>query len=475
MTLFPQCDRALRDSMARGHWPGGMAFDAQHEELLARGWPHLCLLVDGDPRDRKPDKEAWKVLSAIDPPITVHWPRDMARRYVHAVAAAGMRRPAEKGTERFAAALARTDDPGLEQAQAVVRGSVATLSGYSFHWRNALFLLECFVGSEAMAEVVVQQLEALTPEQWAFDNLHNRFFETLFALECFLLRSDRATAGALAARVRATYDRRPPDAAQPLTAWRLAITLEGTPAYVAHEKAYAYNLPLLTIDEAFIPVYLEHEYASWLLDPQLLRVAGPGIVAPRMLTPMRRDGGYKQVERAVVFAPVRHAVIVELMAGMVGSKGAKGLPEAWLAAHLDFARPTLQRLVADGHPQASALGALAGGDAPAAATRAKKAAKGRKLTDAQLDAAVGKLFARIVADVRKVRGDAEAEARVWTEATHALVELRVAAGDAYPTERVGHAFGVDGWGVHEAPILALAASQDEMDRWFSAIDAASDT
>lgn len=92
------------------------------------------------------------------------------------------------------------------------------------------------------------------------------------------------------------------------------------------------------------------------------------------------------------------------------------------------------------------------------------------LDPGQLDAAVAAVFKEVVAAIRKVRGEADAEAALWKRAAAEVTELRAAAGEPAPAERLGHIFGLEGWGKAEAPFETLGRTEEEFDRWADALE-----
>ncbi len=467
IAIFPACDAKVRDALRKKHWPKGMGFLPEHDDLLARGWPHLALLIDGDPRDKRAADTAFKFIDAITSPFAITWPRAASIAFLHAFATGERQRaPMEQ-------ALCNQAPITVPVADTILGNARESLDFYSFHWRSACFLLEAHLGAEVMADRVLSLLEKLGKSGWFFGNMHQSLLEVVFALELFILRSSPKSAAQSCARLRALYAKRPKDPEESvLVAERLAFTLEGTSAFERSREAFPYSVPFLTVDEKFVPKYLDHEYASWLLDPQLLAIAGPSIASPKAIAGMRHGASWKQVERTVVFGIIRHPVVVEIFATLVGSKSAKGKPEEWIAMHLEYARPVLQKLIAARHPQAAALKKLlaAGSNATRVARRKAKASK--TLTSKQLDAGVERVFKKVIAAITKVRGDAKKEATLWKQAATEVTELRAAAGDPMPDERLGHLFGADGWGNAKPPFKTLKATHEEIDRWLEAIQSA---
>jgi hypothetical protein len=313
---------AARDAQAKRHWPEGMAFDAAHEELLRRGWPAMRVFGPDEP---KPAAIATKHLKALDPTRFVVWPREAARLYVRAFAQ-GM--GGFQTTVKVDAADAGEVDAAVLDAVLSRMGSL----GYGFLMRDALLLAEAFLGPRVAAERTIAALEAYVPgpherpAMWAY--------VVIACLELFVLRADDdALHEDVEKRLRAIVARIPSSG----VAWRCRLTLEGTAAWDEVKTAFHYDVEHLRIDEGAIDAYLTHEYADWLFGPQIARMFGMARAPAKLVSAAKRQAAWKQEERCVAFAPVEHPLVGTLMSAMVGSKGAKGLPEAWLAAHPELA------------------------------------------------------------------------------------------------------------------------------------------
>jgi hypothetical protein len=78
---------------------------------------------------------------------------------------------------------------------------------------------------------------------------------------------------------------------------RIRVTLEGTRAYCDLKTNFHYDIQFLTVDEAFFPEYLSHEYADWLYTPQLARMAGPALMPRKVITAARRQAAQRARRR----------------------------------------------------------------------------------------------------------------------------------------------------------------------------------
>ncbi|MBX3157339.1 MAG: hypothetical protein KF773_15295 [Deltaproteobacteria bacterium] len=422
--LLPHLDPTHRARTARAHWPHGMCFTPEQEALIARGWPRLRILVDGDPRDQKPAVLAGKVRRAIDPVLPIYWPREAARHFVCAGA----------GTEPDAVSVAHVD--------AIVDAAIGVVIGYKFLVEDAVLLCEAFLGADAVADRILARLERATATEWACKNPHDKIIVLISLLEPLLLRA--SAPAPLTARLRALGG-----VEGALPAVRLRMLLAGHVPHDAEPRGFVYDVPSLAFDD--LPRYLAHKYADWLLSPQHLWLAGPGIVdEPRHLAPMRRMPPWRVRAACEAFGIVNHPIVVRMMTLLAGCRAAGGLPEAWLAAH--------------GAPVAAA-----------------KAVPAKPLTKKQLDAAIAQLFDRLVAEVERVRAlpkgkRAAEERRVWTTAVHELIELRAGAGDPTPEFHVGHILFVDGWSKRVPPLVERIDADDaELARWGKIVTEATNT
>jgi hypothetical protein len=265
-------------------------------------------------------------------------------------------------------------------------------------------------------------------------------------LELFVLRADdRLLHEDVEQRLRALAPRH----AGKLIGQRIRLTLEGPSAYPEVKDHFHYDVEHLRIDEATIDAYLAHEYADWLYTPQVARMFGAARAPAKLVSAARRAPAWKQEERCVGFGPIRHALVGALMNGMVGSKGAKGLPEAWLAAHPELA------------PSGAGL-------VKVTATTKKVSRPSAKTVDRTVVAALDALAAAM----KTARGDVKAERAAITTAVHAIIEVRAASGEVNPDAHVGHVLMLDGWGGRGAPLDGLDATEAEITRWGELIDAA---
>jgi hypothetical protein len=428
--LLPQCDPTLRARLARKHWPAGMCFTAEQQALIERGWPHLRVLVDGDPRDRRAAALADEVLAAIDPVLPIYWPRDAARHFVCKVAQVKPRAVT------------------VSEVDAILEHFVGRIVGYRFIVEDALLLCEAFLGADEVAERIVARLERTTVKEWASTNPHDKLITIISLLEPLLLRASKGTAAGLTARLRELegWDGKLPSE-------RFRMLIESDLPLDAEKRGFVYDVPVQTVNWVDLPRYLEHEFASWLLDPQHLWIAGPGIVdEKRHLEPMRRMPQWRVRAACEELGIIKHPIIARMMTILVGCKAAGGMPEAWLAAHPEL-----------------------GGAVPAP-RKAKPKAKSKKAQEKELDDAVAALFERLVADVARVRRKPKEVKKVITAAVHELIELRAGAGDPTPEFHIGHILFVDGWGDDDRPpLMELDPTEEEADRWGKYVDDATDT
>jgi hypothetical protein len=295
MSIPEQCDPEVRATLARKHWPTGITGSREHEELVRRGWPYLRLLVDDDPRDGKPAALALEELDAVDPVPSrvVSWPREASRRYLHAFS-----------SRKHVASRKRIT---VEVADRILTASFGRLERYPFHWQDALFLLEAWLGTETMLDRTITAIEKT--KRWVTTNPHDRGLQTLFAAECFLLRADRDAAMRASTRLAAVLAKRPPAS---ILSQRLAMMMTG--GSTLSDGALHLLRGFLTIDRALVERYLAHEHASWRIDPQQLYVFGPNLLTDKIIAPMKRDPPWKQQERAEVFTILRHPQVDRMLA-----------------------------------------------------------------------------------------------------------------------------------------------------------------
>lgn len=408
-TLPPHLDLAARDARARS---------VHDKRLPARDAESAALFARGfpnlvaltDERARNAAGEVKKRLQSIDPTFPQRWPREVAVRWLNAFA-----RDVHpfRDAAALADALGRTDVPDASLLRQLLERALTSTSGYAFHHTDAMYLFEALLGADEVVATWVDVVRAAPKSAWLQRNPNVRSVTQATALGWVLARASAKVApGALAglAKARAAVG----DGGRATLARAVDFVLGD--ALPDLESESERRLRVVHLSDELAAARARHPWRLWIADPQDAWVTGR-------------------------------------------------TPPAWALARLPAEPRWLAQHLAD------RWGLL---DTPFSEEleRTRKALP-KRLTKKALDAEVHALFERLVAGLKKVRGDARAEERLVGEASLDLVVLRARSGDPMPDVHVGHILGADGWDrKNPAPLQRLEATDAELDRWMRAIDAA---
>lgn len=368
------------------------------------------LVVVGDEKAKNAAGDAKKRLQAIDPTFAPRWPREVAVRWLHAFA-----RDVHPFNDAaaLAAALGRTDAPDAALLRELLERALESTSGYAFKHADAMYLFEALLGADEVVATWVDVLRRAPKSAWLQKNPNVRSVTHATALGWVLLRaSEKSRQDALSglAKARATVG----DGGRATLARAVDFVLGD--ALPDLESESERRLRVVHLSDELATARARHPWRLWIADPQDCWVTG--VTPPTW---------------AVARLPAE---------------------PRWLAQHLAdrwglLATPFSEEL-----------------------ERTKKALP-KRLTKKALDVEVHALFERLVADVKKARGDARGEERLMRDASLGLVMLRARSGDPTPDFHIGHILGVDGWDKkNPAPLQRLEATDAELDRWMRAINAA---
>ncbi len=310
--------------LASDAWPGGFGETPADEELFRRGFPHLRIITDEDPAD--PAKVAETAIGGVSPSLDFAWPKEVARRFVRAFAAADPKYGgASPRDPAVMAALREAGPPGdaLEQVRAALNRGVRNRD-----WRveDFLFLLEADSGADTVADAVLSVLEEGGPWTSASggDPLHMTF--------CLGYLFGRARhAQALRARLVAIREGLGKKKPAPPPAWANVIdtVLDGDRAF----DFFGWMLGRYTYvtNAAALAEKLSQAPGEFLPDVRHAYLAGPSVLAlyDRRLDelpvgPLGRRF-YHQL------APVKRSLVLGLMRRLAARADTKDLAKAWLA------------------------------------------------------------------------------------------------------------------------------------------------
>lgn len=146
-------------------------FDPTDLELYDQGFPNLVLLDDNHPDNKKVEKLIVHVNNAVDQVYDTIWPTDVAIAYVHTYPTHPGFKP--EPTPAFAKkwkAFQKLESkvPTVATAKALVAEFMPGSDTYS-GWKApaAFYILEHFIGAEAVAQAIVDRLGDFDKKQWS--------------------------------------------------------------------------------------------------------------------------------------------------------------------------------------------------------------------------------------------------------------------------------------------------------------------
>lgn len=150
--------------------PSFKTFDESDLELFDQGYPELVLLDDAHKDNKKWEEKAIAAQSSIDPVYAIIWPTKVAIAYVHTYPTDPgydkiLKPKFEKKWKKFLKLENKT--PTLETARIMLDEFMPGDDVYS-GWQAppAFYILEHFIGAEALAGAIVERLATYTEKQW---------------------------------------------------------------------------------------------------------------------------------------------------------------------------------------------------------------------------------------------------------------------------------------------------------------------
>jgi hypothetical protein len=182
----------------------GFARSPEYDLLFALGWPHARYLIDGHSDDALTDPVAIE-KAVFKTQVGLGVPREIALRRIRAFAAYALG-PDGKLRQGAVRALLNRDPMNEEEAQKFV---AEHLAGRSLGTKQLeiIFLLEAFMGPDAIAEAITRAFEVATDVQ-LLDHAAEKSLWA-FGLGFLLLRVEATRSAALRERLRAVIRRCP--------------------------------------------------------------------------------------------------------------------------------------------------------------------------------------------------------------------------------------------------------------------------
>jgi hypothetical protein len=409
---------------------GQFAVTRELDRLYARGFPYLRLLTDDAITASKAIRDARKALEAIDPYLPVTLPRDLARRYLRGYLIVDP----YQGADQVTAAISDDDAPvdrallGQILTDKLGPSPTRTFCGetYNFRLAEVVFLFEAFLGSEVVAEVLVDHLVTARDNPAWWGNFRDRqpmaprrLVPVLGWLRLRMAPADwRRILGPLAGGATELPGFSRDLAALIDDAVPLADVVN--PAWIAMQRR----------DRAWLEEHLRRRGAfGYWYDPQLFYVVGADALGRQDVSVLARLPKWQQRRIIDEFGTMRGPEIERVVAALADSRSAGKAAARWLADR---------------------------GAPPIAAAPAQ--------SRAELEAELAALIAGVGGDLVARAGDPAGERQVLDRAFARYCELRAALDDPTPDAYFTHALAdvADRWDADPATV----------DRWMATAVAA---
>ncbi len=167
-------------------------FDPDDLELFHQGYPDLVLLDDNHSHNEDVDRWVEAAAGAVDALYTVVWPTEVAMAYVHTYPT----EPRDDGelNPEFSAKLkafhqVESKLPTLDCARTLLRAFIPGDDVYS-SWKAppAFYILEHFLGPEAVASAILERFGEFDDDEWAEEDDYDHARILLEVLGFLLLR-----------------------------------------------------------------------------------------------------------------------------------------------------------------------------------------------------------------------------------------------------------------------------------------------
>ncbi len=345
-----------------------VCFDEADDVLRASGWPHRVIFVDGHPHEARADKFAFSALSSGVEKYHGVWPREVAYRYVRAIAASRFDRwrlKQEKKPRAAFKALSIAGPPTKAEAKSWLVDAVVSYADHEhIEAEEFVYLIEAIIGADEALDALATGFETATDK---IDRRGRNFYQADFkgavagAIAFVALRASKSARARHLPRLAKEQVRFTKAAVKTddfeFCAESLALSLEGS---VAIKRRFGANAEKLR--------YLDYagDDPDWVRElvaanPEagctIRLVAIAGVAAMKnlancafsagQLAPALRDFGMVRAPESVAFA-----------ISLLGRTSVKDAPIKWLIAHADYARPFVERAAKHGPNAAVARAAL---------------------------------------------------------------------------------------------------------------------
>lgn len=420
------------------------SFSAEQDAQYALGWPHLRRIVDGPPPRGGVAKPVLAELKAGDPEFAVDVQRDVARGFLRAMM---LERSLDPGPRARAMVDPRPIDDAV-LAAIVERLCPSMTEIYSFRVHDAVFLLEAWLGTERVAQALVERfvIAAAKPALWsAKANSHNHAFALAHALGFMRLRLPPARWDAIIAPLRAVKPTRL------LFTERLRLLVDRKLAVRQNTEA----MSMITLDVLLergdvkgVRAWLAEARSYWY-SPRVFYIAGADLLDRSPMDALPRLPAWQQQRIVAEYGTIRHRATVRVMMWLLSGRSARKQAAAWLQEHADFARPVLAELRAGTDAREATLATTA------VATLGGGPVANKRLTPAQVTKEVDVVMARIEKALVAAKGKRAAELAALKAAFARYSEARAAGGDYIP----------DAYFMHHLAEVPWKSSGPTVSRW----------
>lgn len=428
-----------------GGSPGVFAFSPQLDLLFARGWPYLRVLSDEPVSLPAARREAGKACRAVDPYLPTVVPREIARRMLSAYPF----HPFEQADEVKAAVAAPVKVDGALMSRILQDRLSQVGETYDFRIREVLFLLEAYLGTEAVVSAVVEHcVAALDLKRWSrrvasVDSASANYARVALALRWLRYRLPAERWSQLTSPLLASNPKLPTYTAV------LRVCADDSapiPEHVGRLSVY-----LMRRDLAALRAHVARWPTDWV-DAQLVYALGHDFLTECDVSKLRGAPKWKQERVLAEIGAIRAPGTLRVIAALLSSRSVAKSAHAWVERHAEWI-------------ESAGLPVLSSWPHARAETRAiRKALRGEvQLTPprpAALRSALRSLFGELPTRMKACDGDIHAERAQMRAAFETYCELTAALGAESPDAYFTHELDLD-WRAPKADVerwIELAVS-----------------
>jgi hypothetical protein len=167
MKKHPICITSQVSDIAKSkRHPDFQTFDPADLELFDKGYPNLIFLDDKHPHNNNVDKWVVEAGNAVDPVYEMVWPTKVAIAYANTYPIDPGFKAEEIGKD-FLKYMKYTEVT-IETAQRLLKEFIPGEPTYYSGWKApaALYILEYFLGSEQLAECIIERFSQFKTKEW---------------------------------------------------------------------------------------------------------------------------------------------------------------------------------------------------------------------------------------------------------------------------------------------------------------------